>query len=177
MNETMSITRPTIRSWHSDTELRATQDFTLRRAHSPTAVQYVRKAPDVPSKVIPIVLTTSPLSKRTNWNDREYREAYMEAAIEQGVAWQIRINRLKRGLSQADLARAIGTQQSAVSRQEDPEYGRHNLDTLVQIAKVFDCALLVKFVSYSMLASDSDSLSENDQYAVPFSQEIGVANG
>jgi transcriptional regulator with XRE-family HTH domain len=101
----------------------------------------------------------------------------MEAAIEQGVAWQIRINRLKRGLSQADLARAIGTQQSAISRLEDPEYGRHNLDTLVQIAKAFDCALLVKFVSYSKLAADSENLSESEQYAVPFSQETGSAHG
>lgn len=95
----------------------------------------------------------------------------MEAAIEQGVAWQIRVNRKLRGLSQKDLATALGTQQSAVSRIEDPEYGAHSLDTLIQIAKVFDCALMVKFAPYSTLAADSEHLSETDQYAVPYSLE------
>ena len=154
-----------------------TPTFSLKRAHSPSAVQYVKKKPDMPSRVIAIKAASPLLSRLPKWTDREYRQAYMEAAIEQGVAWQIRINRLKRGLSQADLARAIGTQQSAISRLEDPEYGRHNLDTLVQIAKAFDCALLVKFASYSKLAAESENLSESEQYAVPFSQETGSAHG
>lgn len=154
-----------------------TQDFSLKRAHSPSDVQYVKKKTDLPSRVILMKRASSLLSRRPKWSDREYREAYMEAAIEQGVAWQIRINRLNRRLSQAELARAIGTQQSAISRLEDPEYGRHNLDTLVHIAKAFDCALLVKFVPYSILAADSENLSEDDQYAIPYSQEIGEAHG
>lgn len=95
----------------------------------------------------------------------------MEAAIEQGVAWQISINRNLRGLSQTKLAGILGTKQSAISRLEDPEYGAHSLDTLIQIAKAFDCALMVKFVSYSVLAEDSENLSEIDQYAIPFSLE------
>lgn len=100
----------------------------------------------------------------------------MEAAIEQGIAWQIRVNRKLRGMSQKGLAVALGTQQSAISRIEDPEYGAHSLDTLVQIAKVFDCALMVKFAPYSALAADSERLSETDQYAVPFSLEAEQFN-
>jgi hypothetical protein len=34
-------------------------------------------------------------SKRT-WHDREFREAYAEAAVEQGIAWQVRVNRESR---------------------------------------------------------------------------------
>ncbi|WP_197507061.1 helix-turn-helix domain-containing protein [Mitsuaria sp. 7] len=95
----------------------------------------------------------------------------MEAAIDQGVAWQIRINRQARGLSQSQLAAAIGSRQSAISRVEDPEYGSHSLDTLISLAKAFDCALIVKFAPYSALAAESSSLSEEDQFAAPYSLE------
>lgn len=117
------------------------------------------------------------LDRRPEWQDREYREAYMEAAVEQGVAWQIRINRQQRGLSQKALASAIGTQQSAVSRLEDPEYGGQSLDTLMQIAKAFDCALAVKFISYSQLATEADRLTEGEQYARPFYLESESDHG
>lgn len=118
----------------------------------------------------------SPLEAKPQWRDKEYREAYMEAAIDQGVAWQIKINRKLRNMSQIDLGNAIGTQQSGVSRLEDPEYGAHSLDTLKQVAKAFDCALLVKFVSYGDLARESENLSETDQYAVPFALELEQCN-
>ena len=97
--------------------------------------------------------------------------------MEQGVAWQIRINRQNRGLSQKSLANAIGTQQSAVSRLEDPEYGGHSLETLMQIARAFDCALAVKFISYSQLASDAERLTEGEQYACPFYLESEPDHG
>ncbi|HXA48566.1 MAG TPA: helix-turn-helix transcriptional regulator [Burkholderiaceae bacterium] len=95
----------------------------------------------------------------------------MEASIEQGVAWQIRINRKKRNLSQDDLAELIGTNQSAISRIEDPEYGKHSLDTLVSVANAFDCALSVKFIPYSKLAEDSEDLGADALYAAPFTEE------
>lgn len=100
----------------------------------------------------------------------------MEAAVEQGVAWQIKINRKYRNMSQKTLASAIGTQQSAISRLEDPEYGAYSLETLLDVAKAFDCALLVKFISYSDLAYESENLSEADQYALPYSLEIKQHN-
>lgn len=112
------------------------------------------------------------LIKRPKWRDKEYRDAYMEASIEQGIAWQIQINRKFRGLSQTDLAKAIGTRQSAISRLEDPAYGAQSLDTLVNIAKSFDCALSVKFVSFSHLAYESEKLGESDQYAATFMEEM-----
>jgi transcriptional regulator with XRE-family HTH domain len=97
----------------------------------------------------------------------------MEAAVEQGIAWQIRINRSGRGMSQAQLAEKLGSWQSAVSRLEDPEYGAHSLETLLALAKIFDCALIVKFAGYSALASESESLAEAHQFAPSYSQEIG----
>ncbi|QHE88866.1 helix-turn-helix domain-containing protein [Hydrogenophaga sp. BPS33] len=101
----------------------------------------------------------------------------MDAAIEQGVAWQIRLNREFRGMSQRELAKLLGTQQSAVSRLEDPSYGNHSLETLAKIAKIFDCALSVKFVSYSQLAYESERLGEAEQCAMPFETEWSDIDG
>lgn len=117
------------------------------------------------------------LSRRPDWMDPESRQGYLEAAVEQGVAWQIRVNRQKRSMSQDTLAALIGTGQSAISRAEDPDYGGHSLDTLVKIAHAFDCALLVKFVAYSQLAADSEDLSPEALYAPTFNQEINSLLG
>lgn len=108
---------------------------------------------------------------RDEWADQEYRQAYMEAAVEQGIAWQIKINREARKISQSAMAALLGTRQSAVSRLEDPEYGAHSLDTLKKIANIFDCALLVRLVPYSVLAREVECLSREDLYAESFGIE------
>lgn len=115
---------------------------------------------------------SSALASRPKWTDKEYRQAYLEAAVEQGVAWQIRANRKARGWSQQDFAHRLGTQQSAVSRLEDPTYGRHTLETLVNVADVFDCALSVRLVSYSVLAAESIDLTPEAMVVKSFSDEI-----
>jgi len=112
------------------------------------------------------------IEKRPKWKDKEYREAYMEAAIEQGVAWQIRINRNLREMTEEDLAVHLGIESSVISELEDPTCGGHSLETLVNIAKAFDCALSVKFISYSQLALDSEKLAETEQFAAPYSMEL-----
>lgn len=105
------------------------------------------------------------------WSEEEYREAYMLASIEQGVAWQIRVNREGRDLSQTQLAQLIGTRQSSISRWEDPEYGNHTIPTLVKLANAFKCALSVKFIPYSQLAIESEDLSPRALFAAPFDAE------
>ena len=81
-------------------------------------------------------------------NDRLDREAYLESALEQDVAWQIRLNREARDMTQDQLAKAIGTRQSSIARAEDTTYGKHSLAMLTKIAHAFRCALLLRFVSY-----------------------------
>lgn len=78
---------------------------------------------------------------------------------------------MHRKMSQQDLADQIGTLQSSISRMEDPDYGRHSLDTLVKVANAFDCALLVKLIPYSVLAQESEDLSPAALYAAPYSVE------
>ncbi len=66
------------------------------------------------------------------------------------IATQIRVIRQQRGWSQIDLAKKLRTSQAVISRMEDPSYGRLSLRTLVELAKVFDTGLQVRFVSLVM---------------------------
>ena len=113
----------------------------------------------------------SVLQRFPKWTDPEYRHAYVEAAIEQGLAWQIRTNRKSRGLSQEQLAQQIGTHQSAISRLEDPSYGSHSIETLLTLASAFDCALSVRFVPFSTLAFESLDLTPSALAAESFDVE------
>jgi ribosome-binding protein aMBF1 (putative translation factor) len=92
-------------------------------------------------------------------NDRQDREAFLESVIEQDVAWQVRLNREARDLSQKELADLVGTTQSGVARIEDPTYGKHSLAMLVKIAHAFDCALSVRFVDFQELVSRTKDTS------------------
>lgn len=169
----MSTTQQITKSWRNSSERNATKIFKARPLHSGTTVRFARTPKNIAiTEEETVLFTDAPLLSRPQWGDKEYRDAYMQAAVEQGVAWQIKINRQHRHMSQKALAVALGTQQSAVSRLEDPDYGCHSLETLLDVAKVFDCALSVKFVPYSELAIDSENLSEADQYAAPYTSEI-----
>lgn len=86
-------------------------------------------------------------------NKASARHAYLEAEVTTGLAHQIRAVRMQRGLTQGALAKLMGTTQAAVSRLEDPGYGRYSLKTLMDLAKTFDTGLQVRFVSFvTMLA-------------------------
>jgi transcriptional regulator with XRE-family HTH domain len=97
--------------------------------------------------------TLSPVSVPVEWTDQGYRHASLEAHIENSIAWQVRVNREERGLTQRDLALVVGTRQSAISKLEDPDGGDMRLSKLVKVAHAFDCALLVRFVSYPEFAA------------------------
>jgi transcriptional regulator with XRE-family HTH domain len=114
----------------------------------------------------------NPLAKRVDWQDTESRQAYMEACVEQDVAWQISINRKARGLTQKQLAEKVGTTQTSITRWEDPCYGRHSIGALVKIAHAFDCALLVRLIPYSKLAEISQDTSPSAFMSPSYESEI-----
>ena len=124
------------------------------------------------SPVGPFSTRHTELLRRTEFRDKEYRSAYAEAVVEQGIAWQIKANRLARGKSQRDLAAEINTQQSAISRLEDPTSPPANLTTLLKLAEVFDCGLSVKFVRFGELATDSMRLTPSDLTVPSYLQEL-----
>ena len=51
--------------------------------------------------------------------------------------------RTRAGLTQADLARRVGTRQPAIARIEDADYRGHSLGLLSQIARALNLALIV----------------------------------
>jgi transcriptional regulator with XRE-family HTH domain len=54
--------------------------------------------------------------------------------------------------SQDELAKKVGMNQNAISRLENPGYGKATLTTLRRIASALDVALVVRFVSFRQLA-------------------------
>jgi transcriptional regulator with XRE-family HTH domain len=178
MKKIMSITQKNMKAWPKTTKPSVMKIFTPEHSHSKIFATSAINKPAITIEVKDYSKTPiqSILNKKPKWKNKEYRDAYLEASIEQGVAWQIRINRRLRGITQLELAKAIGTKQSAISRLEDPTYGAHSLETLIEIAKKFDCALSVKFVSFSQLSYESERLTEADLYAATFAEEMDEIN-
>lgn len=94
----------------------------------------------------------SPAGMPASWADADDRAISVEEHLRTGIAWQVRVNREERGLTQDQLAALMGTKQSAVSKLEDPDGGDIRLSTLTNVAHAFDCALVVRLVPFSEFA-------------------------
>lgn len=77
------------------------------------------------------------------------------------VGSRLRKLRKERGVTQADLARQIGIQQSDLSRMEKGEY-RVSLDTLFKILAVFNLDLAHFFGDQPTKAEEQQPLSQHD---------------
>src|SRR5207247_4662573 len=83
--------------------------------------------------------------------DRFYRgkpariESLRRTREELALGRRIRELREARGLSQAKLAKALGTRGPAISRIEDADYDGHSLRILRKIADYFEQHLVVSF--------------------------------
>lgn len=77
--------------------------------------------------------------------DSEFRKHYEEYGKQLEIAYQILELRKKQGLSQAELAKRLGTSQSNIARMET---GQQNFttDTLHKIAFAFKRELKIQFV-------------------------------
>jgi transcriptional regulator with XRE-family HTH domain len=75
----------------------------------------------------------------------------VESHISKTLAFQIRSLRDKEGWSQQRLAELVGSNQNAIYRAENPNYGKQTITTLKKIAAAFDVALVVRFVPFSEL--------------------------
>jgi transcriptional regulator with XRE-family HTH domain len=75
----------------------------------------------------------------------------VESHISKALAFQVRSLREKEGWSQQRLAERICSNQNAIYRSENPNYGKQTLTTLKKIAAAFDVALVVRFVPFSEL--------------------------
>lgn len=69
-----------------------------------------------------------------------------EERLKLGVAAQVYAARASRKLTQAQLAKLVGTTQSVIARLEDADYDGHSLTMLRRIADALGYKLEVRFV-------------------------------
>jgi transcriptional regulator with XRE-family HTH domain len=100
-----------------------------------------------------------------------YRSAYLSEHVRRGLAHQIRALRDQRDWKQGRLAKELGKPQSVVSRLEDPSYGKVTIQTLLEVAKAFDVALQVRFVSFSDFIRNTRDLSTASMEVASFGDD------
>ena len=82
----------------------------------------------------------------------QLRHLTENARINAAVAQLIYAARTQARLSQADLARRVGTKQSVISRLEDADYEGHSLSMLHRIAIALGQRIEIRFLSPTKVA-------------------------
>lgn len=100
------------------------------------------------------------MRKPNRMDDTEFRQAYMEAALESLLPSQLRFTRTQRELTQGALALKAGVSLRTIQRLECQDLKGIKLATLVKIAHALDICLTVQFTSYTQLKQQSNELSE-----------------
>ena len=103
---------------------------------------------------------------------KKYRHAFLAAFVRQGVTMQIQLLRKRENWSQKKLGELTEKKQNAITRLEDPSYGKFTLTTLFELAKAFDVALSVKFVPFSELERQSQNMDPEALCAARFKDEL-----
>jgi transcriptional regulator with XRE-family HTH domain len=98
--------------------------------------------------------------------DRIYRKAFIAGQIRKTIPVQIRMLRASRQMTQKDLAKAIRTTQTAISRMEKGK-GNLSIKTLLKLAEAFDTALVVRFEPIDRLMEWASELSPETLAPLP----------
>jgi len=77
--------------------------------------------------------------------DPEFKKEYQKQKETFDISLKLIELRIKKGLTQAELAKLLNTTQSAVARMENGNYNRLSLSTLRKIAEVTGTHLEVNF--------------------------------
>jgi hypothetical protein len=67
----------------------------------------------------------------------------------------------------------VGKPQSVACRLEDPDYGKVTIQTLLEVANVFDVALRVRFVPYSTFVRNTRDVSSASMQVPEFKDDLG----
>jgi transcriptional regulator with XRE-family HTH domain len=88
------------------------------------------------------------------FKDKDYRESYAEDYLHSFIAMQYRAVREQRGMTQDELAQAIHTKQTAISRLESINNRSRNLNFLLKAAFALGCRLRVSLETFGSLIND-----------------------
>ena len=104
---------------------------------------------------------------------KEYRDAYMESFTRQNIASQIRHLRDQRSITQKELASRSGkyVSEKKISKIENACNYKTSIQDLVDLAKAFDVALVVKLVPINEFLVRTKKLDPH-YYEAPSSEEI-----
>ncbi|MGA2543796.1 MAG: helix-turn-helix transcriptional regulator [Verrucomicrobiota bacterium] len=91
------------------------------------------------------------LINRLAGRDQEMRDLVEQEEANLDIARKIFQLRSKAKLSQADLAKKVGTTQSVISRLEDADYEGHSLVMLRRIASALEKRLEIRFLPHRKL--------------------------
>ena len=83
---------------------------------------------------------------REDLKDPKFRQQFEVERRALGLALKITKLREKKGLTQAQLARLMGTSQQAISRIESGDYERSSMRTLEKIAEATGTRLKIDFI-------------------------------
>jgi transcriptional regulator with XRE-family HTH domain len=111
------------------------------------------------------------------FEDGDYRASYADSFVDSWVAMQIRVIREQREMTQTDLADALGTTQTAISRLENVNYSGRSISTLKAVARALDCRLKVSFETYGSLIDEADKMSAESLLRPRFKDECAARTG
>jgi hypothetical protein len=113
----------------------------------------------------------SPRSARLaqKMRSRAYRHSYVASHTRQFLARQMRA--FRGAMSQTDFGEIIGKRQTVVSRLEDPNYGKWNIQTLFEVAQNLDVAVVVRFVDFQTFLRLTKDMDDSAARPAPYSQE------
>lgn len=94
-------------------------------------------------------------------DDHDYMVGYAESFLNSWVALQIKTLREQRGMTQQQLAEAIGTKQAGVSRLENINYTSWKTETLRKIARALGVRLRISFETFGDLLDEAASLDRS----------------
>ena len=107
------------------------------------------------------------------FKDQDYRESYAEDYLHSFIAMQFRAVREQRDMTQEELAQAIHTKQTAISRLESVNNRSRNLNFIQKAAFALGCRLRVSLETFGTLINDEGPQFSREMLQRPsFDQEF-----
>ena len=108
---------------------------------------------------------------------KKYRAAYVRAKAHANIPSQIRALRLRRGITQEDLAREAEMKQPRISAMERPGETQFNLETLIRLATAFKVGLIVRFASYSEMLRWENEFTQDSFDVIDLEKDTAFLQG